>query len=249
MKAFLIDIAYCNGCHNCQIACKDEHCRTSWLPYAAEQPLTGQFWLKVEEKVRGTVPKTRMNYIPRIGGQNDKFAEAAADVLMPREDGIVVIDPEKAKGRKDLAEFEGVYWNEELQIPQTCTGCAHLIDDGWTVPRCVDSCPTEALKYVDVEDIPEGATQETEGSHVWYLYFPKRFVTGCLVDFEADEVVIDAEVELCVGNVVVATVATDEFGDFMFDQVEAENYVVKYNGKEVAADATALDVNLGDMPY
>lgn len=38
MKAFVIDVARCNGCMNCQIACKDEHCGTDWLPYAAEQP-------------------------------------------------------------------------------------------------------------------------------------------------------------------------------------------------------------------
>lgn len=45
--------------------------------------------------------------------------------LVERPDGLMYLDPEKAKGRKDLCEFEGVYWNEALQIPQTCTGCAH----------------------------------------------------------------------------------------------------------------------------
>ncbi len=39
--------------------------------------------------------------------------------------------------------------NEEEQLPQKCTGCAHLLDDGWTVPRCVDACPTKALALVD----------------------------------------------------------------------------------------------------
>ena len=25
-KIFLIDVARCTGCYNCQLACKDEHC-------------------------------------------------------------------------------------------------------------------------------------------------------------------------------------------------------------------------------
>ena len=159
MKAFLIDVAKCNGCHNCQISCKDEHCGTSWLPYAAEQPMTGQFWCKVEEKVRGTVPVVRINYVPFIGAQNEAIKEYAPEVLMEREDGLVVIDPEKAVGRKDLAEkFEGVYWNEELQLPQGCTGCAHLLDDGWTVPRCVDACCTNAIQFGEESELDlEGA--------------------------------------------------------------------------------------------
>ena len=47
-KAFLIDVGRCTGCYNCQLACKDEHCENDWRPYAAPQPLTGQFWMKVK---------------------------------------------------------------------------------------------------------------------------------------------------------------------------------------------------------
>ena len=42
-KVFYIDLQKCTGCRNCQIACKDEFCGNSWLPYAAEQPEIGQF--------------------------------------------------------------------------------------------------------------------------------------------------------------------------------------------------------------
>ena len=255
MKAFVIDVARCNGCMNCQIACKDEHCGTDWLPYAAEQPLTGQFWCKVEEKVRGSFPKTSITYVPHIGGQSDALAAAAGDAVVERPDGLMYLDPEKAKGRKDLCEFEGVYWNEALQIPQTCTGCAHLLDDGWEVPRCVDSCPTKALRFGDVADLDlEGAEQLVEGSRIWYRNLPKRFVTGCVVDFDAREVVIGADVKLvsASGN-TVAEQKTDEFGDFMFDQVDPAAYQIVYqvpgkDAKTYDADASELDVNIGDVP-
>ena len=48
-KVFVIDVAKCSGCYNCQLACKDEHCENDWRPYAAPQPPTGQFWCKVTD--------------------------------------------------------------------------------------------------------------------------------------------------------------------------------------------------------
>ena len=205
--------------------------------------------------MRGSVPKTRITYVPHIGGQSDVLAAAAGDAIVERSDGLMYLDPEKAKGRKDLCEFEGVYWNEALQIPQTCTGCAHLLDDGWEVPRCVDSCPTKALRFGEVADLDlDGAEQLVEGSRIWYRNLPKRFVTGCVIDFDAREVVIGADVKLVSarGN-TVAEQKTDEFGDFMFDQVEPAAYQIVYqvpgkDAKTYDADATERDVNIGDVP-
>ena len=65
MKAFVMDLAICNGCYCCQIACKDEHVANDWTPYAKPQPDYGQFWMKMEEKVRGTVPKVKVSYTAR----------------------------------------------------------------------------------------------------------------------------------------------------------------------------------------
>ena len=64
MKVFVYDLDKCNGCHNCQIACKDEHVDNEWLPYAKPQPDTGHFWCKVEEEVCGKTPHVRVNYLP-----------------------------------------------------------------------------------------------------------------------------------------------------------------------------------------
>ena len=254
-KVFLIDVARCNGCRNCQLACKDEHCGTSWLPFAAEQPETGQFWCKIEEKVRGSVPKTRITYTPHIGGQSDELSRIGGDAVVVREDGLMYIDPEKARGRKDLCEVPGVFWNEELQIPQTCTGCAHLLDDGWTCPRCVDSCPTEALRFGDEEDFAEelkAAKQLDANSRVYYLNLPERFVAGEVYDEEADEVLIGATVKLFKGDELVAQTTTDDFGDFWFKDVKPASYVVKfeqdgYLAGETAADANEVDVNVGSI--
>jgi Fe-S-cluster-containing dehydrogenase component len=53
-KVMIIDLALCNGCHNCQVACKDEHCANDWSPIARPQPDTGPFWNKVVHMERPT---------------------------------------------------------------------------------------------------------------------------------------------------------------------------------------------------
>ena len=125
-KVFCIDVAKCSGCYNCQLACKEEHCTNEWLPIAAKQPMTGQFWLQVEEHVQGTKPKVKIHYIPVLCNHcsDPVCMKAAKDgAVYKREDGLVIIDPEKAKGQKEIAEacpYGAVFWNEELQIPQKC---------------------------------------------------------------------------------------------------------------------------------
>lgn len=232
-KVFVFNADRCNGCHCCQFACKDEHCNNDWGNYSAPQPDTGQFWCKVSEKVRGQVPKVTVAYNVVIGAQDEAIREYAPEALMEREDGIIVLDPERCKGRRDIAErFEGVYYNEELDICQGCNGCAHLLDDGWAIPRCVDVCPTDALVWADETEIPEGAEKLTEGSHVYYLNRPKRFIGGVVVDVEADEVVIGATVTLendATGE--YWTTETDDFGDFWFKQIEPADYTLYYTAE------------------
>ena len=40
---------------------------------------------------------------------------------------------------------------------------------------------------------------------------------------------------------------TDEFGDFLFDQVEPAAYTVRVASRELAADVREKDLNLGDI--
>ena len=48
-KVMIIDITKCNGCYNCQVACKDEHVGNDWTPIAKPQPEIGQFWMRNED--------------------------------------------------------------------------------------------------------------------------------------------------------------------------------------------------------
>lgn len=263
MKNILFDASLCNGCYGCQMACKDEHCGNDWSPIAAEQPTTGQFWCKINQETRGKTPEVKVQYTPVMCGhcENAACMAAATDgAVYRREDGLIIIDPEKAKGQKaivDACPAGAVYWNEALELPQKCTGCAHLLDDGWTVPRCVDVCATGALTYVDDDELPEGAVAMPVSNeahpHVYYINIPKRWIYGVLVDREANEVKIGVAVKLfdAEGN-EVAQVATDDFGEFRFKELEKAAYTVKaevegFEAVELAADTTVEDVVLGDI--
>mgnify|MGYP005779979847 CR=1 FL=1 len=86
------------------------------------------------------------------------------------------------------------------------------------------------------------------GAHAWYKNLPKRFVAGCLVDFDSREVVVGAEAVLVdEAGTEVARMSTDEFGDFLFDQVEPAAYTVRVASRELAADVREKDLNLGDI--
>ena len=101
----VIDVAKCNGCYSCFLACKDEHCGEEFSGYSAAQPMTGQHWINLVEVERGTYPKVKLNHIPVTCAQCQKPAclkAAENGAVYKREDGIVMIDPVKAAGQKQI---------------------------------------------------------------------------------------------------------------------------------------------------
>jgi len=146
----IVDIAKCHDCNNCFLACKDEYFENDFPPYSSAQPRMGQRWIDILRKERGQFPRVDVSYLPLLCMHCDdadciKAAEGGA--VYKRDDGIVIIDPLKAKGKKSIVEScpHGViWWNDELDLPQKCTFCAHLLDEGWDKPRCVQVCPTGA---------------------------------------------------------------------------------------------------------
>ncbi len=268
MKAFVIDLSVCNGCYCCQIACKDEHAGNDWSPYAKPQPDTGQFWLGIKEKVRGTVPKVMVSYRPAMcmhcedaPCMNECKIE---DAIYRRDDGLIIINPEKCSGCKlcvDGCPYGAIYFNETLNIAQKCTGCAHLLDDGWEVPRCVDQCPTDALRFGEESDLKDLIEKADEfrpelgiKTRVHYLNLPKKFVGGLLYDPEIKEVVIGASCTLTdMESGESFTTETDKFGDFWFRGLKDDRtFTLKLekDGKSVDFDSisTKDDVNLGEIP-
>lgn len=237
----IIDVEKCEDCNNCFLACKDEHVDNEWPGDTLSQPTHGQRWMNIMRKERGQYPLIDVAYRPTpcMHCNSAPCVKLSKGAVRKRPDGIVIIDPVKSKGQKDLVNvcpYQRIYWNEEKQVPQKCTLCAHLLDEGWKQPRCVQACPTGALRAecIEVENIeriindeklevlnPEFNTSPT----VYYknLYrFNKCFIAGSIAT-EAQGIVDCADgavIKLFKGKAEIARTESDSFGDFKFDKLD-----------------------------
>ncbi|MGD8226454.1 MAG: hypothetical protein PVH82_02590 [Desulfobacteraceae bacterium] len=241
----IIDVRKCEDCNNCFLACKDEHVDNDWPGYAVSQPRHGHRWIDIMRKERGQYPIIDVAYLPIPCMHCDvaPCIKAAKDgAVYKRDDGIVIIDPEKAKGQEDIVKacpYDAIWWNEENSVPQKCTFCAHLLDDGWKEPRCAQACPTGAIRAVRTKTRHMKATAASENLHVLYpqynttprvyyknLYRFTRCFIGGSVAYEKEGVIDCAErarVSLIKGSEKVSEVVTDNFGDFKFDNLEEDS--------------------------
>ena len=240
-----VDVSRCDGCGSCWIACKDEYALNDHLPTSVATPMMGQTWLTLKEIEQGDNWKIKMDYIPVMCQHcvDPACAKGAPqDAVCQRPDGIVIIDPVKAKGHKklvDLCPYGAIYWNEEAQVAQKCTMCAHMLDTGEMTTRCVESCPTQAIFFGDMDD-PEskisrfikerggkeafGPYRPEEGTKPRILYkdLPQVFVTGeVLLADHMDDCCSGAKV-LCrnIKTGETKETVTDFFGDFEFKFLE-----------------------------
>jgi len=271
----IIDVALCENCHNCTLAVKDEYCGNDFPGYAASQPLHGHEWIKIHRKVRGQTPHVDVAYLPATCNHCDAAPCLAhsgnSGAVSKRADGIVIIDPVKAKGRRDLVDacpYGAIWWNEELELPQHWIFDAHLLDAGWPQPRCAQACPTGAITAVKLEDEsmrkraqdeqlqvlkPELGTQP----RVYYRNlhrFAAAFLAGSVVGQTGGRVecVENASVRLCGPDGKEQACCSDAFGDFKFDHLpvaEASyqltvmhpDYVPREMSVQLAADSLSLD--------
>jgi len=262
----VIDVALCHDCNDCFIACKDEFVMNSWLPYTDEQPRHGPRWMNIERKERGQYPRIDVNFLPKPCQhcKDAACAKAFPDVVSKREDGIVILDAEKAKGKKGLVEacpYGAIWYNEEKDAAQKCIMCAHILDGKAScpldMPRCAHSCPTGAIKFYSEEEADfrkrvaeEGLKRykadESADGLVWYknLYrFTKCFIAGGLLkDGECAE-----GVTVSLKGADVPDQVTNYFGDFCFDGLCAGTYTVVADGKDVKEVTIEESVNLGSI--
>jgi tetrathionate reductase subunit B len=267
VKVFIVDVTRCIGCYACQISCKDEHCANDWMPYAKSQPDTGQFWGKVNEYVRGNCPQVKMTYIFQ---PCQHCADAPCIKACPidggiyrRKDGLVIIDPGKCTGCKncvDACPYGSIYFNEDLNLAQKCTGCAHLLDREEAVfkePRCVDVCGTGALRFGEEAEFADVIARADKlhpeyglQPRVHYVNLPRKFIAGTVYTPDDEEVAIGATCTLS-SEGETFTQITNDWGDFWFDGLETGKYSLTIgNGsrtKTIPNISTEKDVGLGNI--
>ena len=246
---------------------QDEHVGNSFPGYAAEMPKHGHRWIDIRRRERGQGTMTDVAYLPTMCQHCDDapcMAAAKDDAITKRPDGIVVIDPDKSKGQRQIVDacpYSAVFWNEALEIPQHWIFDAHLIDEGWAEPRCVDVCPTGALRSFKVDDAEMARIAEEEALeplrpdlntrprvHYKNMWRYAQCFIGGTVSIERDGVVDcleGAKVRLLRDGQAVAEAETDGYGDFKFDRLDPDcgAYVVEISG---TTDSARREVSLGE---
>ncbi len=238
----IIDVEKCENCNNCFLACKDEHVGNEWENVTLAQPLHGHRWMNILRKEQGTFPNISVAYLPKPCyhcSDAPCVRKSPNGEITRRDDGIILIDPVRAKGKKELVTacpHGAIFWNEANQTPQKCTLCAHLLDDGWKAPRCVQACPTGALTFHALETEEMTAfiadnqleapptTAPQDGGVVYYKnshLFYKGFIAGSVATREKgiEECVPDITVTLLKEGEKVAQTVTDGFGDYRFQNI------------------------------
>lgn len=237
----IIDVENCTNCNMCVLACQDEHVDNDFPNYAAPMPKHGARWIEIMRKERGQAPMIDVAYMPVMCNHCDNAPciEAAEDgAITKREDGIVIIDPIKSKGQKHLVDscpYDRIWWNEELEIPQTWIFDAHLLDEGWKQPRASTVCATGSIiaKKISDEEMAKLARDENlevlepeKGTkpRVYYknLYrYDSCFIGGSIYAKKNTiiDCIQDAVVKLKQNTAVIAEIKTDIFGDFKFDKL------------------------------
>jgi Fe-S-cluster-containing dehydrogenase component len=240
----IIDVAECTNCQNCTLATMDEYIGNDFPGYTAPMPKHGHRWIDILQKERGQLPMIDIAFAPVMCNHCDNAPCIAkgGGAVIKREDGIVLIDPDKAKGRKDLVDacpYGAIWWNEELKIPQAWPFDAHLIDAGWTQTRGELSCPTGAMRAICVDDNELAKLMEDQGLDVMQpelgtkprVYYRNlwRYTTcfiGGTISTEIDgaiECVEGARVRLLKDGIWVNDVKTDAYGDFKLDRLAQES--------------------------
>ena len=273
----IVDVANCTNCNLCALAVQDEHVDNQFPGYAEAMPKHGHRWINIERHERGTPPVTDVAYIPMMCQHCDNAPcmTAAPDVIRKRDDGIVIIDPEKSRGRRDIVDtcpYGAIWWNQEKQLPQHWIFDAHLLDAGWDEPRCVTVCATNALKAIQVDDAemqdiiarenlqPLRADLETRPRvHYKNLWrYNRCFIAGTVsANINGQmECLAGARIQLRAGDKAIASLTTDIFGDFKFDQLENTrqpyDVIVDADGyletrREALLDGNDSSVYLGEI--
>jgi Fe-S-cluster-containing dehydrogenase component len=263
----IIDVAECTNCNLCTLAAMDEYVGNEWPGYSKPMPKHGHKWIDILQKERGQAPMIDIAYVPTMCNHCDDApcVTKSGGAIRKRDDGIVLIDQEKAGGRKDLVEacpYGHIWWNEEYQVPQAWNFDAHLIDQGWQQTRGQQSCPTGAMRalYVEEEEMIRMAREEGLETmrpelgtrpRVYYRNlwrYTKCFIGGS-VSAEADGVVDcveGASVRLLKDGRCFAEMQTDNYGDFKFDKLDPDSGAYRVEITAIGGKTKSVEAKLGE---
>ena len=266
----IIDGSKCHNCYNCFVATKDEYVDNEFPGYTAPQPLHGHEWVDIERTESGQWPMVEAHYRPVMCNHCDDapcMKAATGDAIKNRDDGIVIIDPEKSRGQKQIVDacpYGAIYWNDELQIPQAWPFDAHLLDRGWKKTKLETVCPTgvfESVKISDAdmqklakdEDLKTLEPKSGAKPRVYYKnshLFDTCFLGGTVVtkDSGVEECVEGARIVAMTNDGEIGRAESDVFGEFKISELPKNAGPITVQ-IERASTSVSVDVKFSESVY
>ena len=165
--AMVIDLRRCVGCQACAVACKSENA----VPLSVWRG-----WLKIVEK--GTFPNVSRPILPLLCNNCANpicVRNCPTQATYQRQDGIVMVDPHRCIGCKYCiasCPYDVRHLNPMKKIVQKCQWCHHRVDAGLQ-PACVNTCPTGAMVFGDLNDA-EAEVSRTLATHAVQVLKPEK---------------------------------------------------------------------------
>jgi formate dehydrogenase iron-sulfur subunit len=189
--AVLYDANKCIGCRGCQVACKQWNENDEFIPAPAdgtgvpainwgsyENPpqLSARTWTRIrfteldhDGKFYWVFTKLQCMHCE----QPACVAACPVGALQKTAEGPVIYDDDKCFGCRycmvacpfGIPTFE---WDKPLPWIRKCTFCIDRLDAGWE-PACVKTCPTNALKLGEREELIAEARERIAASPDKYI--------------------------------------------------------------------------------
>jgi len=187
--AMVIDLKRCYGCHSCAIACKSEFN----VPLGVQRS-------RVETTDRGTYPEVKRSFLPRLC---NNCANPSCVSVCPtqashidEEKGLVDIHEDKCIGCNlclPACPYGARFSHPVKNIVNKCDLCIHRVDNG-VVPSCVNTCPSNARTFGDLND-PDSEVNRLVASNKVQVLNPGLGTEPSVFYIELDEDIADGEIE------------------------------------------------------
>lgn len=182
----ITDLNKCVGCKSCQVSCKEHNTSGEFGPLPDHTPYQdpdGMWWNRIVSFETGTYPEASVMYLPKACMH---CYDAPCVPVCPtgasykREDnGVVLVDYQSCIGCQ-LCLWACPYgvreFDEHEGVVKKCTLCIDRIEDmslpeHERQPACVQSCPTHARTFGDLDD-PESTVSQLVAAREGFGLFP-----------------------------------------------------------------------------